>query len=110
MAASRNETLPSDEHVTDTVIVDPLAALGVNTQPVAASDAATFEKSPAAIPLTLSVNASVYVKVLVVCGLDGAVHEADGGVVSRKSMVKDCVTAAADAYKIPPFVPPPWDA
>ena len=58
-AARRSVTLPSDEHVTDTVIVDPLAAPGVNTHPVAAFVAAAFEKSPAAKPLTFSVNVSV---------------------------------------------------
>jgi hypothetical protein len=58
-AARRSVTLPSDEHVTDTVIDDPLAALGVNTQPVAAPEDATFEKSPAAIPLTVSSKESV---------------------------------------------------
>jgi hypothetical protein len=50
-------TVPSEEHVTDTVIdVDVDAADGVNTQPVALP---RLEKSPEAIPVTDSENVSV---------------------------------------------------
>ena len=55
-AARRATTVPSDEHTTVTVIDDPDDPDGVNEQPVAEP---SFEKSPAAIPLTNSPNTSV---------------------------------------------------
>lgn len=55
--ASRSTTVPSLEHTTVTVIDEPDAADGVNAHPVAVPPA--FEKSPLAIPLTDSENASV---------------------------------------------------
>lgn len=56
-AASRATTVPSLEHVTETVMVLPELALGVNTQPVAVP--ASLLKSPAAMLLTDSLNARV---------------------------------------------------
>jgi hypothetical protein len=55
--ASRITTVPSLEHVTETVMLVPELALGVNTQPVAVP--ASLLKSPAAMPLTDSLNARV---------------------------------------------------
>ena len=56
-AASRATTVPSLEHVTETVMLVPEVALGVNTQPDAVP--ASLLKSPAAMPLTDSLNARV---------------------------------------------------
>jgi hypothetical protein len=56
-AASRATTVPSLEHVTETVMLVPEVALGVNTQPVAVP--ASLLKSPAAMLLTDSLNARV---------------------------------------------------
>ncbi len=55
--ASRITTVPSLEHVTETVMLVPELALGVNTQPVAVP--ASLLKSPAVMPLTDSLNARV---------------------------------------------------
>ena len=57
LAASRAMTVPSDEQVTLTVMVVPELALGVNVQLLAVPLA--LLKSPDAIPLTDSLNASV---------------------------------------------------
>jgi hypothetical protein len=57
VAASRATTVPSLEHVTETVMLVPEIALGVNTQPVAVP--ASLLKSSAAMPLTDSLNAKV---------------------------------------------------
>jgi hypothetical protein len=55
--ASRAITVPSDEHTTDTVMEgDAEAAEGVKTQPVAVP---VLEKSPAAMPETLSEKVNV---------------------------------------------------
>jgi hypothetical protein len=56
-AARRATTVPSLEHVTETVMLVPELVFGVNTQPVAVP--ASLLKSPAAIPLTDSLNARV---------------------------------------------------
>jgi hypothetical protein len=56
-AASRATTVPSLAHVTETVMVLPELALGVNTQPVAVP--ASLLKSLAAMLLTDSLNARV---------------------------------------------------
>ena len=56
-AASRATTVPSLEHVTETVMLVPEVALGVNTQPDAVP--ASLLKSPAAMLLTDSLNARV---------------------------------------------------
>ena len=56
-AARRATTVPSLEHVTETVMLVPELALGVNTQPVAVP--ASLLKSPAAMLLTDSLNARV---------------------------------------------------
>ena len=56
-AASRAMTVPSDEQFTLTVMVVPELALGVNVQLLAVPLA--LLKSPDAIPLTDSLNASV---------------------------------------------------
>jgi hypothetical protein len=56
-AASRATTVPSLEHVTETVMLVPEVALGVNTQPDAVP--ASLLKSPAAMLLTDLLNASV---------------------------------------------------
>ena len=55
--ASRATTVPSLEHVTETVMLVPEVALGVNTQPDAVP--ASLLKSPVAMPLTDSLNARV---------------------------------------------------
>jgi hypothetical protein len=75
LGARRAITVPSDEHTTDTVIAAEAAADGVKTQPVAVP---VFEKSPAAIPDTGSVKASMYDNVRDEDGEDGAVHVASG--------------------------------
>jgi hypothetical protein len=56
-AASRAITVPSEVHVTETVMLVPETELGVNEQPLAVPLA--LLKSPEAIPLTDSLNASV---------------------------------------------------
>ena len=56
-AASRATTVPSLAHVTETVMLVPEVALGVNTQPVAVP--ASLLKSLAAMLLTDSLNARV---------------------------------------------------
>jgi hypothetical protein len=56
-AARRVTTVPSLEHVTETVMLVPELVFGVNTQPVAVP--ASLLKSSAAIPLTDSLNARV---------------------------------------------------
>ena len=56
-AAKRATTVPSLEHVAETVMLVPEVALGVNTQPVAVP--ASLLKSPAAMLFTDSLNASV---------------------------------------------------
>ena len=55
-AAIRATTVPSDEHATDTLTLEPDELDGVNTHPVAVP---VLEKSPAAIPVTLLLNTSV---------------------------------------------------
>jgi len=79
LAASLAITVPSDAHATVTVMDVPDDADGVNEQPVAVP---VLEKSPLAIPLTLSEKFSVYVNVRLVDGVDGAVHVAVGSVAS----------------------------
>ena len=56
LAAIRATTVPSDEHTTDTVTLEPDELDGVNTHPVAVP---VLEKSPAATPVTLLLKASV---------------------------------------------------
>jgi hypothetical protein len=56
-AAKRATTVPSLEHVAETVMLVPEVALGVNTQPVAVP--ASLLKSPAAMLFTDSLNSSV---------------------------------------------------
>ena len=55
LAARRATTVPSDVHTTETVIVVPVLADGVNTHPVAVP---VLEKSPDARPLMLLLNTS----------------------------------------------------
>ena len=55
-AAIRATTVPSDEHTTDTVTLEPDELDGVNTHPVAVP---VLEKSPVATPATLLLNTSV---------------------------------------------------
>jgi len=82
LAASRATTVPSEVHTTLTVIEVPEAADGVNAHPVAVP---VLEKSPEAMPLTDSLNASVYDNVRLVDGLDGGVHVAVGAMLSLES-------------------------
>ena len=56
LAAIRATTVPSDEHATDTVTLEPDELDGVNTHPVAVP---VLEKSPVATPATLLLNTSV---------------------------------------------------
>ena len=74
-AAIRATTVPSDAHATDTVTLEPDEPDGVNTHPVAVP---ALEKSPAAIPVTLVLNTSVYDKVRDDDGDDGSVHDTVG--------------------------------
>ena len=74
-AAIRATTVPSDAHTTDTVTLEPDEPDGVNTHPVAVP---VLEKSPAAIPVTLLLNTSVYDNVRDDDGDDGSVHETVG--------------------------------
>ena len=76
-AAIRATTVPSDEHTTDTVTLEPDELDGVNTHPVAVP---VLEKSPAAIPVTLVLNTSVYDKVRDDDGDDGSVHDTVGAI------------------------------
>jgi hypothetical protein len=78
-AAIRATTVPSDEHTTDTVTLEPDEPDGVNTHPVAVP---VLEKSPAAIPVTLLLNTSVYDNVRDDDGDDGSVHDTVGTSVS----------------------------
>ena len=78
-AAIRATTVPSDEHTTDTVTLEPDELDGVNTHPVAVP---VLEKSPAAIPVTLLLNTSVYDNMRDDDGDDGSVHDTVGATVS----------------------------
>ena len=80
--ASVATTVPSEVQTTVTVIDEPDAALGVKAQPVAVPE---LLKSPETIPLTDSLNASVYESVRDDEGELGAVHVAVGEVVSITS-------------------------
>ena len=75
LAAIRATTVPSDEHAADTVTLEPDELDGVNTHPVAVP---VLEKSPAAIPVTLVLNTSVYDNVRDDDGDDGSVHDTVG--------------------------------
>ena len=77
--ASLATTVPSEVQTTVTVIDEPDAALGVKAQPVAVPE---LLKSPETIPLTDSLNASVYESVRDDEGEPGAVHVAVGAVES----------------------------
>jgi hypothetical protein len=73
-------TVPSDAHDTDTVIdVEVDAADGVTEQPVALPK---FAKSLEEIPDTASLKVSVYERVRLDDGDDGAVQVAEGAVPS----------------------------
>jgi hypothetical protein len=76
-AAIRATTVPSDEHTTETVTLEPDELDGVNTHPVAVP---VLEKSPAAIPVTLVLNTSVYNNVRDTDGDDGSVHDTVGAI------------------------------
>jgi SH3-like domain-containing protein len=94
--------VPSDEHATDTVRVTPDEPDGVNTHPVAVP---VLEKSPAATPVTLLLNTSVYDNVRDDDGDDGSVHDTVGASVSIVTdealtpdtgpVIPDAVTALA---------------
>ena len=75
LAAIRATTVPSDAHATDTVTLEPDELDGVNTHPVAVP---VLEKSPAAIPVTLLLNTSVYDNVRDDDGVEGSVHNTVG--------------------------------
>jgi hypothetical protein len=102
LAAIRATTVPSDEHATDTVRVTPDEPDGVNTHPVAVP---VLEKSPAATPVTVLLNTSVYDNVRDDDGDDGSVHDTVGASVSIVTdealtpdtgpVIPDAVTASA---------------
>ena len=94
-AAIRATTVPSDEHTTDTVTLEPDPADGVNTHPVAVP---VLEKSPVAIPVTLLLNTSVYDNVRDDDGDDGSVHDTVGASVS---IVTDAALSADTGPMIP---------
>jgi len=86
LAASLAITVPSEVHATVTVMDVPDDADGVNEQPVAVP---VLEKSPLAIPLTLSEKFSVYVNVRLADGVDGDVHDDVGTVISVSLVAKE---------------------
>ena len=95
-AASRKTTVPAEQEVTVTVIDEPAAAEGVNTQPVAVP---VFEKSAEVRPVIDSEKVRVYAREAAPAGEEGeAVHEAVGAV---RSTVTEKAAAAVAGPPLP---------
>ncbi|MFM8884304.1 MAG: hypothetical protein ACKOH7_05830, partial [Solirubrobacterales bacterium] len=94
-AVSRGVTVPSPQPEAVTVIEVPLAADGVNVQPVAVP---ALEKSPEAMPETGSLKVSVQAWLTDDVGLDGVPDQVAVGAV--RSMVTEPESVAAEGPEL----------